>query len=53
MVNREVYSKSKTAPTEEEGKSSGRSIWTEKECRRAFDGKVLLNTLLQERVTHL
>ena len=29
MVNREVYSKSK---------SSGRSIWTEKECKRAFDG---------------
>ncbi len=38
MVNREVYSKSKTAPTEEERKSSGRSIWTEEEYKRAFDG---------------
>ena len=38
MVNREVYSKSKTAPTEEERESSGGSIWTEKECTGAFDG---------------
>ena len=38
MVNREVYSKSKTAPTKEERESSDRSIWTEKECKRVFDG---------------
>ena len=39
MVNREVYSKSKTAPTEEERESFGRNIWTDGEYRRTFDGK--------------
>ena len=39
MVNREVYSKSKTAPTEEERESSGRNIWIDREYRRTFDGK--------------
>ena len=39
MVNREVYSKSKTAPTKKKEKSSGRNIWTDGEYRRTFDGK--------------
>ena len=38
MVNREVYSKSQTAPTEEERKFS-ENIWTDREYRRTFDGK--------------
>ena len=38
MVNREVYSKFKLHQQKKNGKSSGRSIWTEKECKRAFDG---------------
>ena len=39
MVNREVYSKSKSCTNRRRtGKCSGRSIWTEKECKRAFDG---------------
>ena len=39
MVNREMYSKFKTAPTEKKEKSSGRNTLTEKEYKRAFDGK--------------
>ena len=39
MVNREVYSKSKTAPTEEEREKFRQDIWTDGEYRRTFDGK--------------
>ena len=42
MVNRELYSKYKTAPTEENGKNPGRNIWTGGEYQRTFDGKDFL-----------
>ena len=40
MLNRQLYSQYKTAPTE--GSSRGRSILTGVECRRATDGLLLL-----------
>lgn len=51
MVERELYTKSKTAPTEEErekarnGKKPDRSIWTGGEYRLTFDGNSSLNAI--------
>lgn len=42
MVNRELYSKYKTAPTEEEWENPGRNIWTGGEYQKTFDGKDFL-----------
>lgn len=47
MVNRELYSKYKTAPSEEEREKSrqeylDRNIWTGGEYQRTFDGKDFL-----------
>lgn len=38
MVMRDLYGKFKTAPTEEERERARKSIWTDEECRRVFDG---------------
>ena len=45
MVERELYTKSKTAPSEEEREKPDRSIWTGGEYRRAFDGNSFLNAI--------
>ena len=45
MVERELYTKSKTAPTEENGKKPDRSIWTGGEYRLTFDGNSSLNAI--------
>ncbi len=39
IVNREVYSKSKTAPTEEEREKFRQEYLDRREYRRTFDGK--------------
>ena len=39
MVRRDLYTKYKTAPTEEEREKAGRSIWKRWECTGASDGK--------------
>lgn len=41
MVMRELYTKYKTAPTEEERKRLERNIWIDEVCRRAFGGSFL------------
>ena len=38
MVMRELYTKYKTAPTEEEKEKDERNIWIDEVCRRAFGG---------------
>ena len=38
MVNVRYTVNPKLHQQKKNGKSSGRSIWTEKECKRAFDG---------------
>ena len=45
MVERELYTKSKTAPTEEEREKPDRSIWTRGEYRLTFDGNSSLNAI--------
>ena len=45
MVERELYTKSKTAPTEEEREKPDRSIWTGGEYRPTFDGNSSLNAI--------
>ena len=42
MLNRQLYSRYKTAPTKKNGSRRGRSILTGVECRRATDGLLLL-----------
>ena len=42
ILNRQLYSRYKTAPNEEERSRRGRSILTGVECRRATDGLLLL-----------
>ena len=38
MVDRELYSKYKTAPQKKKEKSPGRNTWKEREYRKVFDG---------------
>lgn len=42
ILNRQLYSRHKTAPTEEHRSRQGRSILTAVECRRAIAGRLLL-----------
>lgn len=53
MVERELYTRSKTAPTEEEREKPGRSIWTGVEYRRISVGSSFLTTIGQARGTLL
>lgn len=54
MVRRDLYTKYKTAPTEEEReKRQDRSIWRRWECTGAFDGKFFLQCVRRERATLL
>ena len=39
LVMRDLYSKYKTAPTEEEREQARKNIWTDEECRRNSVGK--------------
>ena len=43
MVMRELYTKYKTAPTEEEKEKLERNIWIDEVCRRASGGSFFLN----------
>lgn len=45
MVERELYTKSKTAPSEEEREKLARSIWTGGEYRLTFDGNSSMNAI--------
>ena len=45
MVERELYTTSKTAPTEEEREKLARSIWTGEEYRLTFDGNSSLDAI--------
>lgn len=38
MAEREIYSRYKTAPTEEERENIGKNIWTGEEYQKTFDG---------------
>ena len=38
LVMRDLYSKYKTAPAEEQREQARKDIWTDEECRRNFGG---------------